>query len=85
MSRSNAAVLALIVLNYLIEGALITHVDGFQLPPVAIFLLSVAWLPIAPMLAILPQLGIRVPMLPTIAPLPAAAEALEPAPLHPAP
>lgn len=92
MTRSNYVVLALVALNYLCEAALLTHVDGFALPPVAIFTIAVLMAPIAPLLAILPQLGVRVPTLisPTselsLAPAAAALEApIAPAPLHPAP
>lgn len=63
--RSDYVVLALIVLSTAITTALGAHVAGFDLPPAAIFGLLVVSTPITVTLAVLPQLGIRVPRTPT--------------------
>lgn len=81
--KSDYAVLALIVANSMVITALGVgaRISGFELPPAAIFGLLVFGAPIPVVLAVLPQMGIRVPTLSAPQPAPTERET----PLHPAP
>ncbi len=61
MKASDYLVLVLIVVNSMILAALGARVEGFELPPQAVFGLLVVGAPVPVVLAVLPSFGVRVP------------------------